>query len=79
MTTFTAEQKVKRAEAMKEYFTAGELIVINEALFKYQYDCLDRADGMSNQSGMNTELISKLRNIAVTASELREGFEPFAL
>ena len=71
--------KEARAKAMKEYFSAGELIVINEALFKYQYDSLDKADGMSNGAGMNTELIAKLRNIAVTASELREEFEPFTL
>jgi hypothetical protein len=71
--------KEARAKAMKEYFTKGELIVINEALYKYQYDCKDRADNLSNKSGINTNTISKLQNIASVANELRQEFEPFPL
>lgn len=79
MTTLIAEQRKKRAMAMKEYFTSGELIVINEALFTYQYACTDRAENCGNRSGINTSFILKLKNIAETASDLREDFEPFPL
>jgi len=76
MTTVEFNRQARIA-AMKEYFTKGELIVINEALCKYQWDCTDRADAMSNRTGMNTNLITKLKNIAETASELREEFDPY--
>jgi hypothetical protein len=71
----TTINKEARARAMKEYFSMGELIVINEALCKYQWDCNDRA-GIGNKSA---ETISKLRGIAAAASELREEFDPLPL
>lgn len=71
--------KEARMAAMKEYFTKGELIVINEALTRYQWDCTEKAENMNNETGINTEQISRLRNIAATASDLRVEFEPFPL
>jgi len=55
------------------------LIVINEALTKYQWDCFKKVESMNNETGINTEQISRLRNIIATASDLREEFEPFPL
>jgi hypothetical protein len=74
-----AHNEEARKKAMQEYFSKSELIVINEALFRYQNDCIDRCNEMSNKTGINTNLIEKLKNIATVSSELRDTFEPYQL